>query len=232
MSYRLRYQVYCLERGFLQACDYPDGLESDEFDVHSLHFGVCNVAGELVATARLVQTGQMGFPLQRHCVLSDEIERHIPEKRIVEISRLSVSRNYRRRKDDGFYGLGSPAGLINGQVPKGENTERRSGENAVFCLYKSIYQVSKRTGITHWLAAMEKALCRLLLMYGFPFRPIGSEVDYFGPVTPYIMALADFDRAILDRRIPMLDAFLVGLEPQHYPTTAGDPANDLITPLS
>ena len=34
-SYRLRYQVYCLERKFLPAEDYPAGLELDEFDSHS-----------------------------------------------------------------------------------------------------------------------------------------------------------------------------------------------------
>jgi hypothetical protein len=29
--------------------------------------------------------------------------------------------------------------------------------------------------------------------------------------------LADFDRTILDRRIPLLDNFLSGLEPQYHP---------------
>jgi N-acyl amino acid synthase of PEP-CTERM/exosortase system len=217
MSYGLRYQVYCIERGFLRACDYPDGLESDEFDAHSLHFGVCNAAGELVATARLVQTSQLGFPMQRHCVLFNDVARDIHEKKVVEISRLSVSRNYRRRKDDGLYGLENLPASVSGETGAAESQERRSGENAVFYLYKSIYQVSKRAGITHWLAAMEKALQRLLLMYGFPFRPIGPEADYFGPVTPYVMALADFDRTILDRRIPLLDNFLSGLEPQYHP---------------
>ena len=38
-SYRLRYQVYCLERKFLRAEDYPEGLEHDEFDRHSIHVG-------------------------------------------------------------------------------------------------------------------------------------------------------------------------------------------------
>jgi N-acyl amino acid synthase of PEP-CTERM/exosortase system len=216
MSYGLRYQVYCVERGFLPACDYLDGLESDEFDAHSLHFGVCNTAGELVATARLVQASHMGFPMQRHCVLFDEMVGDIHEKNVVEISRLAVSRNYRRRKDDGLYGLRNPPGSTNGQTAA-ESQERRSSENAVFYLYQSIYQASKRAGITHWLAAMERALQRLLFMYGFPFRPIGPEADYFGPITPYIMALADFDRNILDRRIPLLANFLADLEPQYHP---------------
>src|SRR4051812_4367815 len=38
-SYRLRHQVYCNERQFLAAADYPDGLESDELDASSVHVG-------------------------------------------------------------------------------------------------------------------------------------------------------------------------------------------------
>ena len=33
--YRVRYEVYCQECGFLPTSDYPDGLEIDEFDEHS-----------------------------------------------------------------------------------------------------------------------------------------------------------------------------------------------------
>ena len=38
-SYRLRYQVYCVERGFLDAGDYPEQLERDEFDRYSFMSG-------------------------------------------------------------------------------------------------------------------------------------------------------------------------------------------------
>src|SRR4029079_11620011 len=37
--YRLRYEVYCLERQFLPAAQYPTRLESGEFDSHGLHVG-------------------------------------------------------------------------------------------------------------------------------------------------------------------------------------------------
>jgi N-acyl amino acid synthase of PEP-CTERM/exosortase system len=53
-SYRLRYQVYCRERHFLPVDDYPNGLESDRFDKHSVHVGVIDAWGELAATARVV----------------------------------------------------------------------------------------------------------------------------------------------------------------------------------
>ena len=55
------------------------------------------------------------------------------------------------------------------------------------------------------------------MRHGFPFRPIGPEVDYFGPVTPYALALKEFDAVILESRIPELEEFLVGLEPEVHP---------------
>src|SRR5690606_32062710 len=42
-SYRLRYQVYCRERGFLPAECYPDEIETDAFDAHAVHLGVLNM---------------------------------------------------------------------------------------------------------------------------------------------------------------------------------------------
>ncbi|MEO8767077.1 MAG: PEP-CTERM/exosortase system-associated acyltransferase [Nitrosospira sp.] len=219
-SYSLRYRVYCLERGFLCAEDYPTKLESDEFDRHSLHFGAFDPAGELIATARLVQPSDAGLPLNHHCtIFSEETELHSSKNRIVEVSRLSVSRSYHRRSGEGIYGLGETTDRrmnkepeLVGNPERRNAVERRSGEKAVLTLYKSIYQVSKRQGITHWLAATEKSLQRLLVMYGFPFRPIGPQVNYFGPVTPYVMALGDFDKVLLERRIPILEEFLIGLE--------------------
>ena len=211
MSYALRYQVYCEERGFLRGESYPDKLESDIFDRYSLHFGVFDAAENLAATARLVQKSVIGLPLYQHCTLfGHESELFGAHSQIAEVSRLSVSRGYRRRRGEGFYGLAEATTPYKG-------IERRSGENAVFALYRSIYQISKRSGITHWLAAIEKSLLRLLTRYGFPFRPIGPEVNYFGPVTPYVLVLKEFDAVILEYRIPELKEFLVGLEPEFHP---------------
>jgi len=36
-SYALRYQVYCLETGYEDASAFPDGLERDGDDAHSVH---------------------------------------------------------------------------------------------------------------------------------------------------------------------------------------------------
>ncbi|MGH9369968.1 MAG: PEP-CTERM/exosortase system-associated acyltransferase [Vicinamibacterales bacterium] len=210
-SYRLRYQVYCLERRFLPPDDYPDALEIDAYDRRSVHVGVLNSMGEVAATARLIELCDAGLPALDHCqIYPEEKLLHEPGRRVVEVSRLSVSRRYTRRAGDGFYGL-------QGRTVRSDGRERRGGGELVMTLYKALYQASKRRGFTHWLAATEKSLQRLVAKYGFPFRAIGPETDYYGSVSPYLMDLREFDQVISSRRIALLDGFLDGLEPEFRP---------------
>src|SRR5260370_2326851 len=114
-SYRLRYHVYCLERRFLRADDYPQGLETDEFDRHSIHVGVVDARGELAGTARIVKASELGLPLFRHCTTfphQTAIDQTNP--RIVEIGRLAVGRSYPRRAADDSYGVTNPSQIRGG----------------------------------------------------------------------------------------------------------------------
>jgi len=206
--YRLRYQVYCLERKFLPAANFPEGLEIDDFDRHSVHVGAIDAWGTLAGTARVVKVTAAGpgLPIFQHCrIFAEETELLDPDNTVVEISRLSMSRGYRRRHEDG---------------PR----ERRDVRREVFLtLLKAIYQATKRLSATHWLVATETSLQRLVAQYGFPFRVIGPECDYGGPVSPYLMNLLQFDQVILSRRLPDLDDFVVGLEPQYWPCSNRTP---------
>jgi N-acyl amino acid synthase of PEP-CTERM/exosortase system len=201
-SYALRYQVYCLERRFLSAEAYPDGLESDSFDAASVHIGVVDACGQVLATARLVSVAAPAtdFPLLRYCRLfPGQTVLHDPLNRIVEVSRLAIARRH-------------PGCPHRGAV------KRRDARRHVFeALLKGIYQASKRLQATHWVAATERSLQRRVKRYGFPFRAIGPESDYSGAVVPYLMSLAEFDAVILSGRLPVLDDFLVGLEPRFQP---------------
>jgi hypothetical protein len=78
---------------------------------------------------------------------------------------------------------------------------------------KGVYQASKHVGATHWIVATERSLQRLLARNGFPFVQLGPEFDYFGPVAPYSMNLAEFERVILSGRYPALADFTLGVEP-------------------
>lgn len=191
-SYQLRYYVYCRERRFLPAEAYPDRLEVDEFDSHSSHIGIMDAHGELAGTVRLVRSSAAGFPLLQHCRLfPGQTELECAWKGVAEVSRLAVSRRYRRPRDGGN-------ALVN-------------------TLYKALYQVSKRCGFTHWLVATEPSFQRLVAEYGCPFTAIGPETDYFGPVTPYFMDLSAWDKVIVSGTFPALSSFLDGLEPELNP---------------
>jgi phenylacetate-CoA ligase len=219
-SYHLRYQVYCLERKFLSAEDYPQEVESDEFDRHSIHVGAVDTRGELAGTARIVRVSEIGLPLFRHCTrFVHEAEFQAADTHIVEVGRLIVSRTYRRRVGDDPYGVNHAS--KDTSANRGED-RRRGREDVLQTLMKAVYQVTKRIGATHWLAAMEAPLERLLVQYGLPFRLIGPESDYFGLVAPYKMDLKEFDSVILSGRLPVLDNLVAGLAPELCPQPAAN----------
>jgi N-acyl amino acid synthase of PEP-CTERM/exosortase system len=96
-------------------------------------------------------------------------------------------------------------------------TERRMGNDIILQIFKGGYQASKRHGFTHWVAATEKSLQRLMARYGFPWRVIGPQADYYGLVAPYLLSLDEFDGVIVGGRRPELSNFLDGLEQQFRP---------------
>lgn len=208
--YGVRYQVYCLERGFLSAENYPDELETDEDDPRSAHFAVRNLEQEMVGTARLVLgSSEEPLPFELHCPASDTFSAP-PRAFTAEVSRLAVSKAYRRREGDSPYGfnpreIGLPAGN-----PDGVGRERRSNAPLlVLGLYREMYRYSREHGIRYWYAAMERSLARILGMYGFDFEPIGEVRDYYGPVRPYFADLEKMERQ-LNASSPELFAWFRG----------------------
>jgi N-acyl amino acid synthase of PEP-CTERM/exosortase system len=218
-SYRLRYQVYCIERQFLHAEDYPDGLERDTFDQNAIHVGAVDLAGGVAGTARLVMpANSAGLPLFRHCTLfPDETTVDDAGNLVVEVSRVSISRHYTRRRDDPPFGQHRAAETADG-VAVARTADRRQRRAEPFVtLLKAIYHGVKQVGATHLIGATEASLHRWLLHFGLPYRLVGPTVEYYGSVAPYIMSLAEFDEVIIGRHFAALDDFPVGLEPGVWP---------------
>lgn len=171
--FRLRWQVYCNEKGFLDPDDYPGAIERDEFDDVSYHFGCVDEDGTVIAGVRLVPDSPLGFPAHRHCRIDIGFE---PWVQSAELSRLVFSKGYRR---------GS-----------GRGDRAVADCEIVLGLYRAVYRMSKRAGITHWLAAMEPSLARLLNRFHFSFAPVGPETDYYGAVRPYLAGIAQLERSV------------------------------------
>jgi N-acyl amino acid synthase of PEP-CTERM/exosortase system len=221
-SYRLRYQVYCVERKFLRPEDYPDGMEMDEFDRHAAHVGAIDSHGALAGTARVVRSSELGLPIFDHCaIFPNETEFTPSNPRLVEVGRLSVSRSYRRRRSDDAVLAGEAS--ARGADREFQGADRRGQHDDVFLtVLKGMYQAAKRAGASHWLAATEKPLQRMLAKRGFPFHQIGPDSDYFGIVAAYQMDLQEFEEVILSGHFPALEDFLVGFEPDSGAAEAGD----------
>jgi N-acyl-L-homoserine lactone synthetase len=156
--HRLRYQVYCLERRFLDVSAYPECREADRYDHHAIHLAATDASGAVVATLRLVLDSPFGFPVEdRGVQLFHEFDA-LPRERTGEVSRLIVAPEHRRTS---------------------------AGPFLLFGLFRELYAESRRLGLHGLIAAMEEGLCRLLEKVGLAFRAIGESVDYFGLVTPY-----------------------------------------------
>jgi N-acyl amino acid synthase of PEP-CTERM/exosortase system len=190
--YELRFQVYCNECGYLPPANYPDGREVDEYDADAVHFCVFNLKNELVGYVRLVHPAASGvFPFQTHCPdLLEGVTLPEPSKS-VEISRLMVRQDYRRRRGDMLSGVS--ANFDDAE----QGTEKRDhSPQILLSLYRQIYKYSRKNGIQYWYAAMESSLALVLTRMNFGFRQVGLLTDYYGPVAPYLAAVNDTEAGV------------------------------------
>jgi N-acyl amino acid synthase of PEP-CTERM/exosortase system len=207
---RLRYEVYCLECNYLQAEDYDEGLEADEYDVNSIHFAAYTLDhASIIGTVRLVQPGaDQVYPFQSHCTTFDQFVSP-PRAEAAEISRLVVRKTHRRRRGDSMEGISAEfrekGRLADIRAKPVIGREQRRGNSPLLLLglYREMYRYSRANGIRYWYAAMERSLARSLEKMGFKFVPIGPQTDYYGPVTPHMVDLHD-----LNARLQIENKFL------------------------
>ena len=189
--FRLRYKVYCLECGYEDACDYINHLETDEYDRVATHFCACESKSEqIIGTARIILPSPTGLPVFNYFSVDRELLLSIEPDRVGEISRLAISKEYRRRMvDEAIYDGDNVIDLINEREKR--NWRRRYENELVTGLYHCIYRESLELGLTHLYAIMSDGLSALLTRWGFVWQPIGPKVDYHGPRRPYMASIAD-----------------------------------------
>lgn len=204
--FRLRYQVYCHEARFLNPADYPEQLEVDDYDPVSEHFIASNLGteDEPVGVVRLVRwSDNLSFPTSKHYNSLDEklALLNYPIKTTAEISRLCISKLYRKRAEDGLHGL---AGY-------GDNSDARRKYPVILLeLFKIMYRSSKEDlGITHWIAAFEDGLYRLLNRYGIRLELITpNAIEYYGKVKIYGASIQYIEEALRASRPELFEFFI------------------------
>jgi len=156
--FKVRYMVYCLEKGYERPEDYPKGFESDEYDPYSIHF-IVYVNSLPIGTARLILRNPFDFPIERYCNVN--IKSFCTDiSKVAEISRFAVS----------------------SEVTKGCSIKKTA---IMFKLIREIYHTTKSLDIEYLFAAMSKGLERMLKKCGIMFLNIGEPVEYHGIRIPY-----------------------------------------------
>lgn len=220
-TFRMRYEVYVDEFRFENKADHPDGLETDEYEDASIHFACLNETDSVVGTIRLVRNSDKGFPIEHATELSIPGQKPEPDK-IGEISRLTVTKDLRRRKEDGMYGVESylkkkEGGILpdDGTIPK----EMRGRKNPIIVLglYQVMFHESLRQGLTHWYMITEKKIFYALRKYGFLFHQIGEPVQYHGERVPYFANIYELLVNLKQTDGGMYDLMLTGLENEYRP---------------
>lgn len=172
--FSLRYQVYCLERGFESPEDCLGAMETDEYDSQAIHFLAVTSDDIPLGTVRLVLDSAIGFPLEKHCLLTQDLSS--VRAKSAEISRLAISKVFRSRDQ-----LRQKCSLLQG-------------------LLRVMYLASVERGLEYWPVAMERSLFILLKRMGMIFKPIGEETDYHGLRTPYLGCIAEIESTVALRR--------------------------------
>lgn len=214
--YRLRYKVYVEEWGFEKPEEHPAGLEMNEYDKTSVHFATKDTEGQIVGTVRLILNSPLGFPIEKYCEINVN-KNDIPSEKIAEISRLAISKAYRRRNEDRYIfgpdeerrGIGNFNNYDQKFYRRAEDkykynilrkgqvfNEKRMRPEVLLGLYKAIYNESKERGLTHWYAIMTKGLYLHLKKLRINFQPIGEPVDYHGIRTPYLGEIKSIEEEV------------------------------------
>lgn len=208
--FRLRYQVYVNEWGFEKPEDHPDGLERDSHDSHSRHFYACHdSANEVIGTARIILSSDSIFPIQEHFDVGSFFA-DIPNRKIAEISRLAISKKFRRRaidrvifnKDKAY----SDDLAKHQEATRSIAQERRKYEHELIRgLYLLIYRESIELGLSHWCAVMAKGLHVMLCRWGIHFEQIGPEKEHHGVRAPYALSISALEESLHKKSPELLE---------------------------
>ena len=189
-AYRLRYQVYCVERPFEDPEQQIDGCETDKYDDRSVHtLLIHRKTGEVAGTSRIILP-RKGEPLPIATLLGGaELHKLVefPFARTGEISRFAVSKQFRQRCSEdrcADIGFGSNNGTH-------ESGERRLMPHITLGLLKGMFDICLDYNITHLAAVMEPALIRIVSRLGLEFRAIGGLVEHHGQRQPCIAQISD-----------------------------------------
>jgi N-acyl amino acid synthase of PEP-CTERM/exosortase system len=186
--YKLRYQVYCLEKYFEKPEEHADGLEYDEYDEYSSHYLIRHRETDCyMATTRLILPNGKIFPMEANSKIEKkELINNINRANLAELSRFCVSKQFRRRANEQNL-------IVTNDVDNSRLSaiEKNNSASITLSLFACAIQMSSEHNIRYWCALIEPALKRVVESYGIYVTQIGPLVDHHGMRMPCAIKVND-----------------------------------------
>ncbi len=180
----IRYQVYCTETGFLPKSENPGGLETDIHDIHSEQaLLVHRQTGASAGTVRVVLPDMQqpfgGLPARLASTALQELGSQMPIETTGEISRLSISKLFRKRVGDHLYPQ------VQG-IPDMDESQRfkRIIPHITLGLMQAVFVMTQKHKLTHLCAVVDPILLRVLRRLGLHFKSVGEPIEFHGKRQP------------------------------------------------
>jgi N-acyl amino acid synthase of PEP-CTERM/exosortase system len=189
--FRLRHQIFCEEFQLFETRE--DGMETDDFDRHSLFLLLRSArTGEAVGCVRVVTTDPESpsslLPFEKAC--GSMLERivldpgKLPRNSIGEVSRLGVAAKFRRRKGEQRV----PAPLADDALhldPVAPNP--RQFPYILVSLYLGSIALAEYSSINTLFTFTELRLVTHFAKLGVPIKPINNPIDHKGVRLPCVL---------------------------------------------
>lgn len=205
IAFRLRYEVFCLENNIDCGQDSTEkqDLERDAYDDNAIHYILYRKSDDLaVGTIRIVLPRKdkplYSFPMQFMC---NHPLLHMEDKvsRFCEISRMCMSKNFRKRPGDGAT---LPAYFDQDfNVRTEKNTvvyARRVIPFAPLGMLCAAFEGALDNGLTDCICTLDLEQLHALQKIGLSYRSLGPRLEMGGVQQPVIFNIKHaFDNMIL-----------------------------------
>jgi len=205
--YKLRYQVFCIENEIFNSEHYPDGLEYDDFDQHSIHYLIRHRKSRgYAATVRLIlpdaKKPENTFPIEQYCKIDNfAVMQPINRKHLGEVSRFCVSEAFKRRKNESH----TLAAISPCRQDYFALNERRTFPLISLSLMACFIKASYENDIHYLFASMEPSFLRFVSPLGINLIKIGPLVNYHGDRWPVMIKITDLLNCIAEKNLDVWD---------------------------
>ena len=172
LHHQVRYQVFCVERGFEDPEKFPDYLERDAWDQNSHHFVVKDrETGSGVGAMRIVLPTAGQLPVEQLNCITEEPEIVTKNTPMAEVSRICMVR------DSNFNGLELPLQA----VTPSDQLEVLLG------LIRAVIRYSWDNDIPYQYMLVQRSFARMLKRLGVAFTQLGEGIEHRGLRVPYLI---------------------------------------------